>query len=300
MKHRLKRLLKSFSSIPVDVRDNLPSACMNCGHHTAYMLDPPLVLDFELSRLPPALRPVFRERLNGICTACGIYQSFSRFSDSQIREINALGKDISTSFEAFQQYPPSASSVREIDETFYRQRLKQWNAYFSSATQTVKNALFLRPWFGQAVKFVLEKWKCDVSGLDMSPICNRYVQEHFPTYKLLEGFINGALEGNFVNDKGFDAVFVFHVMTHACDFHKTLQQIRKLVRPNGFALFTHDAMRKPTNPFHMNHLSEWQFVGFLKQYFSRIDRIDHCTEQPPRYIADFSQKNDDPDFVAWA
>ena len=133
----------------------------------------------------------------------------------------------------------------------------------------------------------------------MSKTCLRFSQENIPNFKSLEGNIDGEFEGPFLETGPYDAIFVFHVLTHACDARETLRKIRGLLAPGGFVIFTNEVERKPQNPFHNIHLSEPQLVALLHSEFDRVDRIDDCEDGYVPHANPYTLKGDIPDFVAW-
>jgi hypothetical protein len=265
------------------------------------MIDTPIHPDFDTSvLLPPDLHRAFLDRRDGVCLHCGFYQAYARFSDDQLRAINALGKDISTREPAFHVYPAPAGFVEKHTRDYFGRRLERWAAYLDGRDFRPGNSLFLRPFFGAAPRFIKERYGGEVGGVDMSQTCLRTTLETVPGFKAYGGIINGMLEGEFLSRGPFDAVFVFHTLIHATDIHRMVGQLRALVRPGGLALFSHEVVRKPNNPFHMAHLSEPQLVSLLSRYFGRIDRLDACDDDPPECITKYSAKGDSPDFAAWA
>src|SRR5207253_2760745 len=104
------------------------------------------------------------------------------------------------------------------------------------------NVLFLRVWFGAAVEFMKNTYGSKVAGVDMSPACLKTTQDLIADFSALSGHINGVLDGDFLKSGPYDAVFVFHVLTHSCDIHQSLSRLRGLVKSGGFVLFTHETV----------------------------------------------------------
>jgi hypothetical protein len=273
--------------------------CVMCDGKEAYVIPTDVVPDFDPAKLETGLRQALLTKQNGYCTMCGLYQDFNRLSPAHLRAMNALGKDVLTTEPAYESYPPPAEFVAAFDARHFSQRLARWGAFFARQSQSVDAALFLRAWFGAAPRFVSERFGARVAGLDMSPTCLRYTQETVPGFAALTGDINGVLEGPFLASGPYAAVFTFHILNHSCDIKAALDQLRGLVRPGGFIVFTNEIERKPANPFHNVHLSEVQFIGLLRQFFSRIARIDDCETQFVPHATPFTVKHDIPDIVAW-
>lgn len=276
-----------------------PSPCMNCGYRYAILLGTDVVPDFDTSAmLPPDLVAAFAERMDGICVRCGIYQSYKRFTREQLRAINYAGKDITTSDKGFHEYPVAPDFIDYVNALYFTTRLRNWQQYLSSVRVQPANAFFIRPLFGAAPKFVHDTYAAHVSGADMSEVCLRTTETLLPQFKGFRGAINGMLEGEFLQSGPYDALFVFHTLTHACDVHEMLSQMRSMLTKDGFVVFSHEILRKPFNPFHMIHLSEVQLRAILSRHFGRVDRIDACDDLAS-YVAEFTEKGDNPDLVAW-
>jgi hypothetical protein len=277
-----------------------PAPCMNCQYDKAILFGTRVVPDFDVATaISPGLRAAISERLDGMCVRCGIYQAYRRFTLEELRVINSSGKDITTSDKAFHEYPAPSEYVDDYNARYYGTRTRKWKEYLRERGVRPSNALFIRPYFGAAVKFVRDEYGARVAGLDMSDVCIRTTQALVPAFEPRRGAINGILEGDFLSSGPYDSVFVFHTLTHACDVHDSLGKIVSLLGPGGFAVFSHEVMRKPANPFHMIHMSEMQLRSILLNHFSRVDRIDACDGSVLPFITDFTAKGDNPDFVAW-
>jgi SAM-dependent methyltransferase len=273
--------------------------CVGCGGGEAYVMAYQVVPDFDPAVLPPPLRNAFLTKQNGYCTTCGLFQDFNRLSPADFRALNALGKDELTSDPTYHVYPPPAEAVRAFDAAHFEKRRRRWDEYFTARSVTLRRALFIRVWFGAGPKFVAERFGAAVTGVDMSPTCLRYTSEILPSFTPFQGESNGILEGSFLDSGPYDAVFVFHVLTHSSAPRDMLRQIRGLLAPGGFVVLTNEIERKPQNPFHNLHLSEPQLLALLRQEFVRVDRIDDCEHGFVAHASPYTMKGDVPDFVAW-
>lgn len=281
-------------------RARTPEPCMVCGFGEAILLGTKTIPDFDTTALlPPEVVAAFQERLDGICLNCGYYQAFKRFTPAHLAVINSFGKDITTSNTAFHGYPVPADFVEKFQRDYFDRRLQRWDGYFQPQALRLDNALFLRPYFGASAAYVRDRYGAAVAGLDMSPVCTQTVTARIPEFTVLPGAINGSLTGGFLESGPYDAIFIFHVLTHACDVHESLRQLRRLLKPGGFVVFSHDITRKPFNPFHMLHLSEVQLAALLREHFDRVDRIDDCDRATSPSTTNFTVKGDNPDLVAW-
>ena len=270
---------------------------MWCGNREAVVFPVTVVPDFDPSQLDPHLRARFLRKQNGLCTVCGLYQDFDRLTPGDIQKLSAIGKDRLTTDSAYLSYPPPAEAVREFNRRHFQRRLVRWSEYFDHRIK-IERALFLRVWFGAAPMFVAARCGAQVSGLDMSPLCLRYTKEHVAGFRALDGIIDGTLEGPFLDTGPYDAIFTFHVLNHSCDVMDSLRKLRRLTRPGGMVVFTNEVERKPQNPFHNFHASEWQLRSVLRDVFERIDRIDDCEDDFVPHSNPFTARRDIPDFVA--
>ena len=296
----LAQIIPPLRALGRAIPEKSPAPCQNCGYDLALFLGTEVRPDFDTTAvLTPDLKRAFGERRDGICVRCGIYQAYKRFSLEQLRAINSMGKDISTSEKAFHVHPAPADFVAMLNDLYFGIRSGKWKEYFARVGARPANAFFIRPFFGGSVKFIRETYGARVAGLDMSDTCVRTTADLVPGFVAHQGAINGLLEGAFLDSGPYDSVFVFHTLAHACDIHKMLAQIHGLLAPGGFAVFSHDIVRKPSNPFHMIHLSEIQLRALLLRHFARVDRIDACDGEPPPSISDYTEKGDSPDLVAW-
>ena len=300
---RLKFALRPTATTNIPLTAKLSETqmpCVNCGGREAYVIETDVTPDFDPGLLDRPLRQAFLTKQNGYCTTCGIFQDFNRLTAEHIRAVNALGKDILTTDPGFHSYPPPVEVVEQFNKAHFEKRLQKWRAYFDERQITIGSALFIRIWFGAAAAFVSQRFGARIAGLDMSETCLRYTQDHLSTFKPLEGYIDGMFEGPFLETGPYDAVFIFHVLTHSCDACDTLRKIKGLLKPGGFAVFTNEVERKPQNPFHNIHLSEWQLLALLRNEFDRVDRVDECEDGYVPHASPYTVKGDIPDFVAWS
>jgi SAM-dependent methyltransferase len=225
-----------------------------------------------------------------------LFQDYRRLSDEHIAALNRLGKDELTRDPTYRVYPPPQHAIAAFNSDYFSARLQRWASLLDS--RRVSNALFLRFWWGAAPAFIAERYGAAVSGVDMSPICARYLSENMPAFRVLEGDINGHFSGPFLDTGPYDAIFVFHVLCHSVDVTASIRQIRQLLAPGGIAIFPHEVVRKPSNPFHRIHPNESQLVSLLRTSFNHICRIDDCEDVVSVGVNPFTLKGDVPDFAA--
>jgi SAM-dependent methyltransferase len=276
-----------------------PNPCAICGYRGAVFTREKATPDFNLKLLPRRMRGFFKNKMNGVCVSCGTFQAFNRPDAETVAAVNSIGKDATSSWDGMKSYPVEQRFIDEFEARHLSKRKTRWDEYFKRVPIAVRKALVIRTWFGSVPLFVKEYFGAEVSGIDMSEACIRTTADRVPGFQKVDGFINHAFEGPFLSSGPYDAVFIFHVLTHSCDYRKMLNQIKGLLAPGGFLLLTHEAVKKPTNPFHMMHLGEFQLVSILRDHFDRVDRIDDCGTAHAPHITDYSLKGDEPDFVAW-
>ena len=279
-----------------------PGVCINCGSSKAFYIGGEAIADFDVdSIVSKKLAALFKTKWNGVCETCGIFQNYIRFDRDQIASWcqQLISKDRAVSDEAFRSYPVPAEYINKFEDTYFKKRLKNWDQYFSVMGFTPRRALFIRPFFGGSPKFVAEMYGAEVSGLEISAICQQTTIDRVPTYKPLNGQVHGYFDGEFLSGDRYDAIFVFHTLCHSCDVHEMLDKLSGLMSPEGVIIFSHEVHRKPTNPFHTLYMSEWNLRGLLEHHFRRIDRIDDCDDEAADFVTAFTLKNDNPDFAVW-
>lgn len=294
LKQAVKKRLQPYFKPTIEHSD-VP--CMNCGSHKVVYMHTKTKPDFDPNILPKETHTSFVDRRDGICATCGFYQSYNLPPKEHLHIINAAGKDVTTSNPVFHEYPVDPSFIANWESLYFSTRLERWKDYLDNVSpHSVDRALFIRYFFGHSVQFIKDRYNCQVSGLDMSVTCQRFVSESIPDFEILAGGLNGYLEGDFLNSEPYDAVFVHHVLTHSADVHLMVKQIHRLLKPCGFVIFTQELAVKPWNPFHLVHMSEYQLTTLLKKYFDHVDRIDDCE---PHRGNPYTIKGDTPDIVAW-
>jgi hypothetical protein len=275
---------------------------MHCGGTDAILLGSAVWADFDVTIIPEHLRAPFVSIVDGVCVVCGLYQNYQRYTPDELNEYLQVmtSKDMAVSEEPYHSYPVPEGFVASTDERLFEQRVQRWASYFAEKAPQIERALFLRPMFGRTALFVHERFgTTQLEGLEISDVSRRTVSDRIPGFRFHEGNIHGYFSGPWLDSEAYDAVFVFHTMTHTFDVHDALAKLRRLVRPGGLAIFSSEVGRKPWNPFHTLYLSEPQFVWLLRDHFDRVDRIDDCELEPEEFTVPYTAKGDGPDFAAW-
>jgi len=257
-------------SVPVKMN----ALCMRCGCAEAFPINTSVKPDFDLKIIPPDLRDAFSDHADAICSNCGLYQAYKRFSGPQIAMINGIGKDALTTDEIYHSYPVPEEFINDwFGDSVERQR-RRWGSLFHELGVTPKRILVLRHWFGRQFPMLVEEFGAEVFGVDISPICNRYVAEHYPFVRQLAGTINGELSGPFLSGEPFDIVIVQHILVHSVDVPKALAAIRHMLRNGGVVVLSAETKRAPSNPFHTFYPSEYQTVSMLSEVFDEVYKLD--------------------------
>jgi hypothetical protein len=299
----LSKLRRGKQTQPVwDLRRSAtPTPCMHCGTSDAILIGTATYADFDVTVIPKRLRAPFEAGIDGFCLRCGLYQNYVRYTADELAEYLQVmtSKDMAVSEEPYHSFPVPEDFVADHDARVFEQRIERWESYFAESTPEIKRALFLRPMFGRAPLYIRDRFGAQLEGIEISDVSRRTVSDRVPEFHFHEGNIHGLFSGQWLDSEPYDAVFVFHTVTHTFDVHDALRKLRRLVRPGGVAIFSSEVGRKPWNPFHTLYLSEPQFVWLLRDHFDRVDRIDDCESEPEPFTVPFTAKGDGPDFAAW-
>jgi 2-polyprenyl-3-methyl-5-hydroxy-6-metoxy-1,4-benzoquinol methylase len=277
----------------------MPSPCMHCGCRYAFPFAGPSLPDFDVSQLPYKVAECLTLKRNGTCCCCGLLQAYMRPNFDELKIINQLGKDATTSDPAYGGELALADGIEKFRANYIDQRLDRWSSFFSGLFVKPKRVLFLRCWFGDTAIFARDNFGCQIFGADMSKTCLDYVSENCPSLQLLEGDINGHLAGPLIKSGPYDAIFSWHVLTHAVDVHHMLRQIDSLLSPGGFFFLTHEVGPKPHNPFHMLHLGEVQLKMLLAEHFNDFQAISDCNSRAAHFVRLGSPRYDEADYIVW-
>ena len=272
LKKKLKEFLQNRFCNPA-ARIDTPVPCMNCGHEKAWMVNTKVKADFDLNIIPLEFVGFFTNNHDGICANCGLYQAYHRFNDAALNWIHEMGKDALSTFEGYSDEDVTEKLVETFNATVPLQ-FARWMNFLDSRNITPKNALFLRYWFGETPRLFKERYSCNISGLDISPGCETYVEKHLPELEILSGEITGHFMGDFVTSGKYDLVSSSHLLMHSCDIRASLSAIREILKHGG--VFIMDAENKvaPANPFHKLYFGEFHLRNLLNEYFDEVFALD--------------------------
>ncbi len=128
----------------------------------------------------------------------------------------------------------------------------------------------------------------DVSEQAVSAAKTKY--EHLPIdFQVIDG-----KELPF-EDNSFDMLVSFQVIEHIVDYDLYLDEIKRVLSPKGFALFTTpnavirlDPGMKPWNKFHVREFNYFDLQNLLKNHFSEV-RVAGIFAQEPLYSIEFNR-----------
>ncbi|MBL18392.1 MAG: hypothetical protein CMC82_00990 [Flavobacteriaceae bacterium] len=279
---------------------NNNNSCIYCGSKNKILTDETIVPDFDIKILPEDIKQKFINKDNGVCMNCGVHQSFNLLNLKEQKIINKIGKDLMTSDTNYVLDQPDKNFIRDFDQRHFSKRVIKWKKYLQPKKLKINRALVIRFWFGKTFDFLEENFSVnDIYGMEMSEMCKRYCSKLKPNVEILENDINGYIDTKNIKNIKFDAIFVFHIINHSININDTLLKLKQILNKGGFIIFSNEIEKKPHNPFHNIHLSEYQLIMFLKKFFRQIDRIDRCEEQFYGHVNPYTKKNDIPDLVAW-
>lgn len=93
------------------------------------------------------------------------------------------------------------------------------------------------------------------------------------------------------NDQEFDLVVSFQVIEHIIDYSKYLGPIKRVLKPDGFVLFTTpnaeirlDPGMKPWNKFHVREFTHIELDALLREYFPFVKVMGLDANEPIRSI----------------
>ncbi len=273
--------------------------CIFCNSSQKFLVKTNTISDFNPTIFETKISKKIKSRTNGICLNCGLFQNFYRFDEDELKVFNSVNKDRLTSSKDFSEYPPNKSFLDSFHNTYFEKRLRKWNVFFKKNKIKPQKVLIIRYWFGNIVDFLKKQNANEVFGVEMSDNCRKYVNEQKIQITDIECETNGLIGKDIEKYGKFDAIFCFHILSHSIDVKKNLELLKSILKNQGFIIFSNEIERKPHNPFHNIHFSEYQLLMVLSDFFSKIDRIDDCQSEFLPYVNPFTKKNDVPDFVVW-
>ena len=287
LRSRIRRLLeRSYHSMvrPRTKPTEMDAECVRCGCRLAYIIDSPVTPDFELSRLPDDMCSAFTDHRDAICANCGLYHAYRRFNDAQIDMMNGIGKDALTTDEVYHSYPVPEEFIDSWYGNSVERQRNSWLPFVAEIGLVPNRVLVMRYWLGRQLPMLRDAFDAEFYGVDISPICTRHVAEHYPYVHQLDGAINGAFSGPFLDEPPFDLVIVQHVLVHSNDVTESIAQLRHLVRDGGLVIVSAETKVAPTNPFHKFYPTEYQTVSLLADSFDEVYKLDESGPMDPKLL----------------
>jgi SAM-dependent methyltransferase len=108
-------------------------------------------------------------------------------------------------------------------------------------------------------------------GVDLyclDPLYAEYIADGFPIhYYKNTYFVNSPAEQMPIEDNFFDAVISVNAIDHVDDFHKTAQEIKRVIKPNGrLAMHVHYHKKTITEPLELNDRVMQREYGWCKNF----------------------------------
>jgi ubiquinone/menaquinone biosynthesis C-methylase UbiE len=109
--------------------------------------------------------------------------------------------------------------------------------------QNIKNALEIGCGAGMLSNYLTQDYDIKVVGTDVDPEQIEIANKYFKGNKNLSFSVESAADLPFENDR-FDMVLIFKVLHHINDWPKVLNEIGRVLKPNGYFVFSDFAYSK--------------------------------------------------------
>jgi len=115
--------------------------------------------------------------------------------------------------------------------------------------------------------YVLSEKAKKIYGVDVDAGAVKYAKKNYPR-KNIE-YLLGDAEKIPLEDNSIDAVITFETIEHIKDYKKFLDEIKRVLRPDGFAVIStpNDPEFPEGNHFHLHEFEEKELDQTLKGYF---------------------------------
>jgi O-antigen biosynthesis protein len=171
----------------------------------------------------------------------------------------------------------SASDIEEEHWARYR---------YASAFVADKRTADIACGTGYGSRWLTDAGAASVVGVDLDPEAVGYAREHYsgPGVTFLEG---SAEDLSMLEAEQFDVVVSFETIEHLPDVDRYLEEIRRVLKPNGIFLVSTPDRRlasvlfpflgRPQNKFHIREFTQQELLELLKPYFA----VKECLGQVP-------------------
>lgn len=121
--------------------------------------------------------------------------------------------------------------------------------------------------YGSAI--LAEKAK-KIYGVDVDADSVAYARKNYKKDNV--EFIEGSAEAIPLDDNSVDVVVTFETIEHIQDYKKFLDEIKRVLRPDGFAIVStpNDIEFPEGNHFHLHEFKQKELDDLLKQYFKNV------------------------------
>lgn len=126
------------------------------------------------------------------------------------------------------------SSIQEKNKTNYFQKIIRDNEWESIKNHIIPNSSFLDVGCGSGYNLIKaqEEFECKVVGIDPAPGkhgVGRNTKQNFSKFKVYKGYCENLP----FKPNSFDVIFCSHVLEHVKDEHLSLNELRRVLKPNG-------------------------------------------------------------------
>ncbi|MEK7728378.1 MAG: class I SAM-dependent methyltransferase [candidate division KSB1 bacterium] len=114
-----------------------------------------------------------------------------------------------------------------------------------------------------------------VCGIDYDDQALRYCRRHFAAKNIAHAQMNAAALGL---HRAFDLAVSFQVIEHVTDAHQFVEQIKRVVKPEGKIIIgtlnvPREKQMEHGNPFHQSEMDYAQFSGLMRAHFSEFEVV---------------------------
>ena len=164
-------------------------------------------------------------------------------------------------------YTTEIASDSVLSDNPIHQRLLK--AYVLAQDQVSGDLLEVGCGEGRGIDWLLPKVK-SYSAIDKIEPIIAQLKEKYPQTKLISGNIPPL---SAYADNSFDCVVSFQVIEHIEDDKLFLQEISRVLKPNGLALITtpNRPLSLSRNPWHVREYTALELSNLAKQFFSQVE-----------------------------
>ena len=122
--------------------------------------------------------------------------------------------------------------------------------------RNVKDALEIGCGVGMLSDYLAQNYNMNIAGIDVDPEQIEIANEYYKENRKLSFSVESATDLPFENDR-FDMVLIFKVLHHINDWPEAINEIGRVLRPNGYFVFSDFAYSKilkiPLQPIVKNY-----------------------------------------------